>query len=147
MTKHAFVFVPGHWLGQGHITFPSSSESLSFYTSWEVGKEEKGEIFCTQKVQIIGVDEETVNTFTIKKESGSTFSILLENSLVGSIQGQGVYDEEILAWEFRNDPEMEGYESYHIQPNEEYAFHGEYLAPDNFRTIIEGKIWKKTAKE
>jgi hypothetical protein len=38
---------------------------------------------------------------------------------------------------------FEGFEVYEQQENGDYFLHAEYGSPDQFRTIIEGLIWRK----
>ena len=66
----------------------------------------------------------------------------MENQNVGRIVGTGVYDDDMIAWEFRNnDMNFEGYETYHLQSDGSYQMKGEYITSDQFRTVIEARIY------
>ena len=67
----------------------------------------------------------------------------LENELLGTVKGTGVIDENTIAWEFHGTGGLEGFEVYELQDNGDYMMHAEYSSPDQFRTIIDGRIWKK----
>jgi hypothetical protein len=69
----------------------------------------------------------------------------LENELLGKVKGAGVIDEKTIAWEFHGTGGLEGFEVYELQDNGDYMMHAEYSSPDQFRTIIDGRIWKKNA--
>ena len=75
-----------------------------------------------------------------------SFQVELVSELLGSIRGKGVVDSKILAWEFRGHPEFEGFEVYELQENGDYSLHAEYTSIDQFRTIIDGRIWKKSVQ-
>ena len=66
----------------------------------------------------------------------------MENSNIGRVIGSGVYDEKLIAWEFRSQElNFEGFESYYLQPDGSYLMHVEYVTSDQFRTQIEGRLW------
>lgn len=141
-----FIFKPGVWIGEGKITFSSSPEFVKFYTKWTMTEEHPGFIQATQTVEMEGVDEHVVNTFTFYDIGQEKFSVLLRNQLIGSLKGTGVIDPTTIAWEFRGVPDsFEGFEVYKLQENGDYSLHAEYTSSDQFRTIIEGLIWKKSS--
>jgi hypothetical protein len=143
MEKHTFILEPGHWIGEGKVTFSISTDFLRFYTRWQVTRDENGLIHAQQQVEMQGSDEAVINNFIIKKLSANTFDISLENQLLGVAVGKGVLDEKTLAWEFRDHQNFDGFEVYELQENGDYLLHAEYDSQDQFRTIIDGKIWKK----
>ena len=99
-------------------------------------------IVCQQKVELQGTDENIINDVVIYNITPTAFTITLENTIFGKTAGQGIIDNKTIAWEYRNPDVVEGFEVYEIQDNGDYLFHAEY-ASDQFRTIIDGRIWKK----
>lgn len=139
-----FIFSPGFWLGEGKISFSSSSEFIKFYTKWEISAPQEGKIIAIQTVEMMGIEEQVVNHFTFQDyDDSKTFVIFLENQVVSKVEGTGVRDDTTLAWEFRNQTALEGFEVYEKQENGDYFFHAEYGTPEQYRTLIEGLIWKK----
>jgi len=96
-----------------------------------------------QLVEMQDLHEHLVNTFTFFDIQESTYSVCLENENVGKIYGKGLRDEKIIAWEFRGQIAFEGFETYEKQENGDYFIHAEYGSPSEFRTIIEGLVWRK----
>ena len=144
MIKNDFIFTPSLWLGEGKISFSASPEFLKFYTKWEIQEEFPGLMTATQIVEMQGIEEEQViNTFTFRDILPSSFTVYLENKLVGAVVGKGIRNEKTIAWEFRNQSAFEGFEVYEQQENGDYFLHAEYGAPQQFRTIVEGLIWRK----
>lgn len=144
MTKEFFIFAPGQFLGEGKITFSTSPQFLKFYTRWQIEKEASGLITASQVVEIQGEEvEKTVNTFTFKEIDQNSFVVILENELIGSVCGKGIKDEKTIAWEFREGGVLEGFEVYEKQERGDCFLHAEYGQGAQFRTIIEGLIWKK----
>ncbi len=143
--KHEFIFTPGRWIGEGKISFSSSRDHLRFYTSWLIEKDEQSDkIRCQQQVEMQGAENVVINQFLIEKTGLGKFNIHLENELLGFVEGAGVIDKQTIAWEFRNNSNTEGFEVYELQENGDYMLHAEYSSPDQFRTIIDGRIWKKS---
>ena len=71
----------------------------------------------------------------------------MENQNVGRIVGAGVFDDKMIAWEFRNnDMNFEGYETYVLQVDGSYQMKGEYVTSDQFRTQIEARIWLQSTE-
>lgn len=146
---HPFILSPGDWLGQGKIAFSASKEVLDFYTKWFIPKVESKEkphdrLEIVQSVEMVGAEEAIENRFVINNITATNFHIRLENELIGVVIGSGVIDKDRVAWEFRGHPNFEGFEVYELQKDGQYLFHAEYVSPDQFRSIIDGKIWKKT---
>jgi hypothetical protein len=76
------------------------------------------------------------------------FSVEMDNVNIGKVLGTGIFDEKMIGWEFRdNDLNFEGYETYTLQVDGSYHVHAEYVTSDQFRTQIEGKIWKPSHPE
>ncbi|MBX7066345.1 MAG: hypothetical protein K1X28_03860 [Parachlamydiales bacterium] len=146
MLNHSFIFAPGTWYGEGKITLNMVEEELFFNTSWAVqNKDFAGKVSCAQEIQIQGLSENMRNDLAFYDIQGKTFSVDMENQNVGRIVGTGVFDEKMIAWEFRNnDMNFEGYETYHLQPDGSYHMKGEYVTSDQFRTQIEARLWLRS---
>jgi hypothetical protein len=139
-----FLFHPGEWLGAGQVSFSMSPDVLHFRMKWVVMQDTPQNYRCTQTVEIVGGDR-IINVFDITKtEDNKNFAITLENELLGTFSGTGVQEEQLIAWEFREKGAFEGYEVYKKVENDEYTMHAEYLSSENTRTMIRGRIWKKT---
>ena len=143
MYNHKFLFEPGRWIGEGRITFSASPDQVHFYTKWIIEKEHDGFLKVSQEVQLQGIEEEVHNYFHVNNIAEKTFGILLENEMVGKVQGKGLIEEDKLAWEFKSSEGFEGFEIYELEENGDYMLHAEYLSGDQFRTIIDGRIWFK----
>jgi hypothetical protein len=143
MAKEDFIFTPGLWLGEGKISFSASHEFLKFYTKWEITEETPGIMTAVQVVEMQGVEEKVVNVFTFKDITPTSFTVLLENNVIGSMTGTGLRNEHVIAWEFRGQTAFEGFEVYEQQESGDYFLHAEYGSSDQFRTIVEGLIWRK----
>jgi hypothetical protein len=143
LSTHEFLLKPGQWLGEGNITFTQSPDKIHFATRWTIDPKDHDEIVCTQQVEMQGSDEMVHNVFCLSDIAKGNFAIELENQLIGKVMGQGVLEPKTIAWEFRSHLNFQGYEVYKLQENGEYHFHAEYASPDQFRTIIDGRIWKK----
>lgn len=146
MFNHSFIFTPGTWYGEGKITLNMVEEELFFNTQWAVqNKDFAGKVSCAQEIQIQGLSENMRNELAFYDFQNKVFSVDMENQNVGRIVGTGVYDEKMIAWEFRNnDMHFEGYETYHLQPDGSYHMKGEYVTSDQFRTQIEARLWLRS---
>lgn len=145
---HPFIFTPAIWLGEGKIQFSGSTDVIKFYTRWIVSNADPDsilhEITAVQTIEMQGESDEVIqNHFTISQSDESTFILELENDLIGVVQGTGVTDPKKIAWEFRGNSSLEGFEVYELQEAGDYLFHAEYISSDQFRSIIDGHIWKK----
>ena len=140
---HSFLFSPGSWYGEGKILLNMVEEELIFSTHWSVqNRDFSGKVDCAQEIQVHGLSENMRNEFTIYDIQPKTFCINIENPNIGCIAGTGLYDDKMIAWEFRNnDVNFEGYETYTLQEDGSYHMHGEYVTSDQFRTQIEARIW------
>lgn len=148
MTEHIFLFTPGTWLGEGTIKFTESPEWLKYYCRWHVSPEENGEMVSVQEIEVDGVPDKMNNTFTFYEVKPSSFKVRLNNELIGEIEGTGVIDDKLIAWEFRSNQEhgFEGFEVYELQDDGNYTMRGEYASVDQLRTMVDGRIWKAEAK-
>jgi hypothetical protein len=102
------------------------------------------QIICQQKVETQGSNDQVINDFKLTELTASTFKIELKNEHVGNIVGHGVIDDKTIAWEFRGNSQIEGFEVYELQDNGDYMVHAEYSSTDQFRTVVDGRIWKKS---
>lgn len=143
MVLPIFIFQTGTWIGEGKISFSSSPEFIKFYTKWQINEEIPGQLKALQIVEMQEVEEHVVNSFTFLEILDSSFTVILENEMIGKITGKGIKDERSIAWEFRNQEVFEGFEVYEQQENGDYSLYAEYTSADQFRTIIQGLIWKK----
>lgn len=146
MLKHSFIHTAGYWVGEGKISLNMVEEDLMFVTHWNVSSRDfSGKVQATQEIQIQGLSEQMRNALTFYDFQGQKFSVDMENENVGRVVGTGVFDEKVIAWEFRgNDMNFEGFETYHIQPDGSYLIRAEFITSDQFRTQIEGRIWQQT---
>lgn len=145
MTHHQFIFQPGIWLGEGKITFSIASDASRFFTKWTIEKAtEHHKILAQQTVEMPENDRPMHNLFAFKNITENSFIIELENELIGSISGKGVIDGKTIAWEIREKEGFEGFEVYELQNEQEYILHAEYASSPHIRTIIDGRLWKKT---
>lgn len=145
-TKHQFLLTPSKWLGQGTVAFNTSQETIKFHTSWDITEGGNGIFKARHDVELTGVTEHVVNNLTISDITDSSFVVTLTNDMVEDIKGIGVIDDQKLAWEFNNVGEFEGFEVYNLMEGDKYQFHAEYLSSNQFRTIIDGTIWKKESE-
>ena len=143
MKNHLFIFSPGSWVGEGKIVLNMVEEELRFNTNWAVQlRDFTGKVPCAQQIQIHGLSEEMRNELTFYDFQNKTFSVDMENQNVGRIVGRGIYDDKMIAWEFRNSEiYFEGFETYILQDDGSYIMRGEYVTSDQFRTQIEAQIW------
>lgn len=143
--SHIFLFQEGLWIGEGRITFSVSPEHIHFYTRWTSHPENETVAYrWTQEVEMQGTNERVDNHFLITPLSDTAFTISLENDIVGKALGKGVIDPKKMAWEIKSPDAFHGFEIYELQENGDYMLHAEYVAQDNFRTLIDGRIWQKT---
>ncbi|MCB1118457.1 MAG: hypothetical protein KDK65_00695 [Chlamydiia bacterium] len=143
MTHH-FLLEPGQWLGEGEITFSTSPDQIRFYTRWEIEKGEHQGLDLIQQVELQDVEDHVHNRYSLFAIQEQSFEIALENEHIGTVMGKGVIDQEKLAWEFREQKGFEGFEIYQLTGEDTYSFHAEYLSGEHFRTLIDGRIWRKT---
>jgi len=149
MTTHLFILKPSSWLGEGKIQLNMVEEELPFYTRWNIAqRDETGKIECFQEIQFKGLFDITHNQFFFYDLTSGTFVIELENLSLGKITGSGLITDSVIGWEFRAvDIGFEGFEFYEKQVDNTYLMRAEYATADRFRTVIKGKVWKKTEQE
>lgn len=145
---HAFLLVPGLWIGQGKIQLNMVAEELTFFTRWNVGlPDSKGRIESLQEIQVKGLSDIMHNQFALYNFSSGEFVIDLENQALGKIIGKGIINDKVIAWEFRiQEMGFDGFEFYEKVDEKNYLMRAEYATSDQFRTLIEGKIWQQEAK-
>lgn len=143
MVNQDFIFAPGIWLGEGKITFSHSAEFLKYYTRWEITLSDSGGMKAVQKVEIHELENQVINFFTFSDIKPSSFAVRLENQIVEKIFGTGVRNDHLIAWEFRDEAAFEGFEVYEKQENGDYFMHAEFGSPTEYRTIVEGIVWRK----
>jgi len=143
MATHAFIFSPGTWYGEGKILLNMVEEELIFQTSWAVQPSDfSGKVRCAQQVTIQGLSEQMRNDLNFFDFQGGSFVVEMENPNVGRITGAGLCDDKMIAWEFRSaEMQFEGFETYTLQSDGSYQMRGEYVTTDQFRTLIEARIW------
>jgi hypothetical protein len=141
MSHHSFIFSPGRWLGKGTITIQGAVKPIGFYVCWQISQA-KGESFtATQTVEIEGVAEHVVTSYVFIDITETTFAVFLDSNSVGQVVGKGILTPDTVAWEYHA-PELEGFEVYKKQENGHYSLHAEYSSTSQYRTIIEGIVWK-----
>ncbi len=147
--QHAFILSPSSWLGEGKIQLNMVEEELGFVTRWSVSdRDAGGKIECIQEIQVKGLSDVMHNQFSLSDITPTNFSIDLENPALGRVNGIGIISDKVIGWEFRvEDLGFEGFEFYELQPDGSYLMRAEYATSDQFRTIIRGRVWQKTADE
>jgi hypothetical protein len=144
---HHFLLTPNSWLGQGKIQLNMVAEELAFFTRWNTENADgNGRIECLQEIQVKGLSDIMHNEFLIYNlTTAGEFSIDLENQALGKITGTGLTNEKVIAWEFRvEEIGFEGFELYEKQDENNYLMRAEYATNDQFRTLIQGRLWKQT---
>jgi len=145
MSKHPFIFSPGAWLGEGKIKLNMVEEELAFVTRWNCDSPDpEGKIECIQEIQVKGLSDIMHNQFVLYDMNSGEFAIDLENQALGRIVGKGLINDKVIAWEFRvEDIGFEGFEFYEKQSDDSYLMRAEYATSDQFRTLIQGRVWKQ----
>lgn len=148
MFNHGFILSPGTWSGEGKILLNMIEEELIFNTNWIVQQKDfSGKVQCIQEIQIQGLAENMRNELTFYDFQSKQFAVDMENQNIGRIAGSGLFDEKMIAWEFRNsETNFEGYETYALQEDGSYLMRGEYVTSDQFRTQIEARIWLQSTE-
>lgn len=145
MIQHPFILSPAMWIGEGKIRLSLVDEELSFMTRWNISqKDTTGKIEGVQEIQVKGLTDVMFNQFSFSELGSNNFQVDLENQALGRVTGKGLLTDKIIAWEFRiPDIGFEGFEFYEKQPDNTYLMRAEYATNDQFRTIINGKVWQK----
>lgn len=146
MSKHSFIFSPGAWIGEGRVTFSMSPDLVRYYTKWTIDAIRDGKITCEHRVEKEGGGDDIFNAFTFSNITQDTFTVELTNETLGVVIGHGIIDDKTIAWEFKGNPEFQGFEVYELQENGDYMVHAEYASTEEYRTIVDGRIWKKEGK-
>ncbi len=117
-------------------------EELFFNTSWNVqARDFAGKVQSRQEIQIQGLSENMRNEMHFYNFEHRSFSVDMENENIGRVSGTGVFDDKLIAWEFRSSElNFEGYETYHLQLDGSYLMKGEYITSDQFRTKIQATL-------
>ena len=68
----------------------------------------------------------------------------LTTAEMGTVKGTGVISPKLIAWEDRHDIDSEGFDVYELQPDGNYIMHAEFISTVQYRTIVDGRIWKKS---
>lgn len=149
MTKRKhFIYLPGVWLGQGKISFNMSADELQFAMRWTVHKMKDNQITCVQEIEIRDAQEHMLNTFVFSEIKGNKFHLCLSNDVLGSVHGNGVIDDTVFAWEFRDAAHnFEGYEVFEMKEDNLFLTRAEYTSQDQMRTTIKGQIWPQSVKK
>jgi len=148
MNNHLFIFSPGSWNGEGEIRLNMVEEELGFYTRWNIMQVDSSRIECIQEIQVKGLSDIMFNQFSFFDFAQSNFTIELENQALGKIQGTGLSTDKVIAWEFRiPDIGFEGFEFYEKDSDGTYFMRAEYATRDQFRTLIQGKVWQPSKTE
>lgn len=142
MQTHSFIFQPGCWLGQGHITIQGAIQPLKFYTKWIISQEKEDVFLASQTVEIENVEEHVVTAYRFTKMTETHFSVLLENGDIGQVLGPGFISPDAISWEF-DSPSLQGFDTYERLANGNYRLHAEYSSSSQYRTIIHAELWKK----
>ncbi len=145
MEKHSFLLTPGRWLGEGKIKLSMIEEELAFLTRWKIEQDDLGGMECVQEIQVKGLSEVMINHFHLFDQTAVSFSLFMESHVIGRVQGIGIINENVIGWEFRSEEVgFEGFELYEKQSDDLYHVKGEFSSSDQFRTSIQGKIWKQS---
>jgi hypothetical protein len=150
MYNHHFLFTPGPWLGEGVIRLSNIEEELKFFTRWKTSPFDPQiwELDSLQEIQIAGHSDIMLNQYLFSALEGKRFEVELENQAWGRVFGEGMIDQGFVGWEFRdNDIGFEGYEFYQLQDDGTYLMKAEYVSGEDYRTTIEGKIWKQKKQD
>lgn len=117
-----------------------AEDQFPFVMRWNIEPSEEGLYRFDQLVEVDDFTENMHNHFVVSKVGESSFNIALQNHLVGKVEGKGVINDNVLAWEFReNEQGFEGFEIYE-QKGDVYLMRAEFSAGDGLRTYIKGKI-------
>ena len=148
MAQHQFLLTPSNWLGQGKIQLSMVSEELEFFTRWNASVlDGDGKIQCLQEIQVKGLSEMMHNEFFFYNFTNGEFTIDLDNQALGKVTGKGLITDKVIAWEFRvEEIGFEGFELYEKQDDKNYLVRAEYATSDQFRTLIQGRVWQQTTE-
>lgn len=140
---HDFLFQSGVWLGEGKISFSASPNIINFYTRWKIFLPSEDEVRAVQNIELEGVKEHVINYYDIKEMTSESFKLFMSNDNIGEHQAKGTLSPEKIFWAYYKEGNLQGFETYSIQPNGEYIFHAEYISMEGDKTIVEGRLWAK----
>jgi len=149
MLTHKFLFNTGCWIGEGKISLTDIEENLVFFTRWRSNHPDPDfiEFDSSQEIQIAGHSDIMYNQFFFTGFDKKHFEVEIENEAFGRVYGEGLVDDNFIGWEFRdNAVGFDGYEYYELQDDGTYKMRAEYATGEDFKTSIDGKIWKQLAK-
>lgn len=145
--SHEFIFEPGVWLGEGKVRLSISDEELKYFTRWNREKSSADKTMnLSQEIEIKGLPDKMLHRFKFHPPADAEFKVELENEHFGKVLGMGFISPKKIAWEFRgSEGGVEGFEIYELQEDGSYFVHAEYVTKEDFRTLVQGKIWKKSS--
>lgn len=138
--EYSFIFSPGRWLGKGTISIQGAIKPLNFYIRWQINQINE-KFSAMQTVEIDGVPEHVVTSYIFTDITEKTFVVELNSDSIGQAIGKGVIASDTIAWEYHS-PQLEGFEIYKRLDNDHYSLHAEYSSNSQYRTTIEGTLWK-----
>ena len=140
---HDFLFQPGTWLGEGKMRLSVVAEKMDFFCRWTVNcMDQHHTISATQEIELKGMNDSMFNQFLLTGVHNGHFDIELENQPMGRVEGTGLITDKTIAWEFRLiDLGLEGMEFYE-RTEDGYQMRAEYSTTDDYRTTINGRIWR-----
>lgn len=138
--KHLFLFKPGTWIGEGSVTLDPPPGIMHFTTTWTVGPAENQTIPCEHKVEQHETGAIVENHYIFYTKGDTSFEVELENRFLGKVKGKGILKDKTISWEIFRENQVQGKEIYELQENGDYTFHAEFSSPDQFKTIINGRI-------
>ncbi len=138
---HAFIFQLGQWSGEGLLSFSMADDQIPFKTRWRIEEEKNGIIAFSQTLEVDGYTDHMKNVFKIWDVREGHFLIELSNELIGTVQGKGVVNESVIAWEFKSKGQpFEGFEIYEKKEEGVYQFKAEFTSGNNLHTFVQGMI-------
>lgn len=142
MTQHHFLLSKGIWLGMGKMEFSISPDTVIIYMKWNFTPMEDRLIIVEQQIGHQGRDDLLLNQYRFVLTSDTTFDIELKHE--GQIiKGNGHINGSQIFWEFVDDKNFIGFETYTLQDNGEYSLHAEYISGEELRTVVNGRVWCK----
>lgn len=128
-----FLMEPGQWVGSGKILLPLGEQTLPFSVSW------KGNGHCwIHCVTLEGATEPVVNAYRICKVD-EAWKIQLESPHLGSLEGELIYGEDHIGWEFTGEG-FSGFELFRRISSNTYQHVAEFSNGDGMQTKIAGEI-------
>lgn len=141
--QHPFIFEQGEWIGKGKVAFTTATDTLNFYTKWEIEEAPHPDVLCIQTVEMEGTEGKMVNKYHITERKDNQFTVTLTNDIIGTVMGTGKITPETITWEFRGQENFDGFEVFERQSDGSYTIHAEYNALGSFKTVIDGILWSR----